>query len=495
MPVTYWMRLLLRKNLAANLNTLAALPGAKEGVKLRFLPEKGLFEHANNSVKRTLENLFSKSEQSATNKAMFHDPILVTLYECKKLCLKPIDRLLLATEHLGDPPAVAFKNALAGLRHLKDSYTFNTAGIPLNSATAELQRHAAKAQEALRKVIEKAQKLWNAPDRDSLDRLMTDYFGGFDIPLDRLPNDLPLTVVRAATDDEIKGVIDKFLAQHKQGGIQFKAFKQAQSAVETIPSPDPTKLLHDYIKDLIYDKFYSTGGHVLAVPPHLDNERYEAALNALAARYSVKAEKKKDGYFHLCDFRSNAACTARVYIHLKADPDGKEALGALKVLCDYVTKRGKVEEALRKDVNFFKICTKLSTLYERLDSAVVYMGTMAGAKALAMALSRDLEQYTADGLPAWVRTMRRGIGVATEPEVQLSKNNPKDLKKFSYGSHRSEIIARGLIAAAMKYDNCLPKNPAEYMPFVEWMFENYEIDISKPYKRGRRDEADVLVGW
>jgi hypothetical protein len=317
MPITNAMRLLLRKNLRANLHTLAELQHAKKGAKLRFEPETGLFKHDNFQLVRALRNT-----DSVTNEDMFHDPILVTMYECKKLCLNPtVNGLLQATEHLGDPPAVAFQNALMGLNSLLDAY-------PLHVDPTNSKWDANADRKALNTVITCAGLLRDARERDDLDGLIKRWVRGIVLPLPRLPNDMPLAVVTAAIDNHIRDLIYNRLRSPDQ-----EKRHPAQLALE--------------IREDIYHLVYATGGYPAAlVLPQLDQAGYTAAVTAVGAKlhkYNVKVEPNKDNFFHISCPKMQGWAAARVYIHLQADPNGEHAVRALDVLCNLLTIPGSID--------------------------------------------------------------------------------------------------------------------------------------------------------
>jgi len=273
-----------------------------------------------------------------------------------------------------------------------------------------------------------------------------------------IPAELPRAVVMAATDTEIRAKITEALGE---------------------PTLEASKIKK--IGDLIRRKIYRTGGGEAAqVPPGLDDKTYEAAVMRLGTEFHASLVRPDQGYLFFY-YATKADHTARVYIHLKADPKGEQALSALKVLCKCLRTPGTVEEGLRTSVSIFKICQQVKNLYEGRDNMVVYVASLAAAKALALALAGPLAMYTAEGVPSWVKPVARGIGVATDPEVKFYHDT--DLKHgYSYGSHRSEIIARGLIAAAKDGPNFLTMNPAIYLKHVAQKFDEYGINPNRPYK-------------
>jgi hypothetical protein len=453
MPITNAMRLLLKKYLLRNLNKLAGLNNHK-GRKLTFSTNSGKFDHSDNRLARTVRNKLSEAEQSVTNKDMFHDPVLVTMYEGKKLHLK------------GQLPPGAFQNALQGLEYLLNTYPLDV--DPKTSLETNDPR------KTLHTVIQRAERLRDATDRTSLDNLIR-LWVDIELPFARLPNDMPLAVVTAAIDNDIWN--------HIYNGLTAPTHYQQTTGGFGLTQE---------VRDKIYDKIYKPGGGAAAqVPADLDNKGYAAAVKALGAKFhqeKLAVFPDVDNYFHFY-YPTKGKCSARVYIHLQADRRGEKALGALEVLCNILVKPDSIDEKLRMRVEFFKICQKVSSFYKGRDSAVVYMASYADAKAMAMALVRPLAMYTADGVPAFVRQMGRGIGVATEPEIKLYEKMNLEDRVVSYGKHRSELIAYGLIEAAINNKNCLPKDPEIYMEYVTEMFQDYGMDPLKPYKRSLSPDA------
>src|SRR5262249_9434810 len=155
---------LLKQNLQPNLTKLAKLKGHK-GRKLTFDTKTGRFGHADGLFALTVGN-----RATLTSMDELAPHILVTMSECKKLCLKPtVAKLLLATEHLGNPPAVAFKNSLDGLEsHLQLTHPFD-----LNPKT---EYETNRRRQPYTQVINRAHQLWGAPDRRSIDQLIGQWF-------------------------------------------------------------------------------------------------------------------------------------------------------------------------------------------------------------------------------------------------------------------------------------------------------------------------------
>jgi hypothetical protein len=177
---------------------------------------------------------------------------------------------------------------------------------------------------------------------------------------------------------------------------------------------------------------------------------------------------------------------ARVYIHLRADSDGQNALNALRVLCDSLeSSGGAIDERTRSQIVLFKI-GELKVLHQSRDNAVIYTKSLEGAKKVAEALSNPLRPYTAPGLPAMVKPVpnSQGIGVAVEPERPLDNftKHYELAEQYSYGTHRSEIIARGLLVVALQNNDTVPYDVTPCYNAVAMKFQHYGMHPFKPYK-------------
>jgi hypothetical protein len=385
---------------------------------------------------------------------MFEQPLLVTFYECKKLAFKDPRR---STRYLSAnlDPQRAFENGFKGLVYLRDE-TYSDDGKRAQYAVLD-------------GLLGKLKQLYEAASRKDLDKLIIGWVQFV------LPADLKRVTGLAAADHDIKACIRTNWPKDK-------------------PEMAEEWLARD-VSGLIYDKYYKTGGGPkLEVPGDLATKAYNAKVESLGQQYRLQAMKQKrgdnPGYFKF--YPNTARCTlatsGRVYIHLKADPDGKDALGALKVLLQSLTQGTRSKEDIRNTVTEFKICD-LRELFSRLDNAVVYTTTYQAAKELAAALASPLSAYTADGVPAFVKPVARGIGVAAQPVERIDKH--KQPEEYSYGEHRSEIVARGLIAAASP-NGILPEDVNECWNAVAGKFADCDISVHKPYKPGVQDLGEQL---
>jgi hypothetical protein len=442
----------LKQNLAHNLNTVASLSGQK-GAKLFFTPGTGRFgtESDNDARGKRNEKVKDKdARDSATSSAMFEQPLLVTFYECRKLGFK--DPNSDKYQSLGVSPDERFKRGVKGLVYLRDK-------------TYDDEWFKGDQKQAITDLLAKLQEFRQARTRTELDALILKY-----VPF-ALPDTLSQFVRLAANDNEVKRLIKRELSWLRQT-------RMAEDKLEDSVAGNVGKK--------IYEKFYKTGGGDQSqVPTGLDEEQYGKKINMLAQLYSQQAHEK-DGYFNFYLSGSNQEVRARVYIHLQADLAGQNARNALKVLFDNLASSGNaIDGKTRKQIVQFKIGT-LRVLHKSLDSAVIYTKTYEAAKELAGALAVPLQPYTAPGLPAMVKAVpdNQGIGVAVQPERPLDAftKSHQLVDQYSYGSHRSEIIARGLIIAAMQNHDTVPNDLAVCLNAVALKFQHYGIHPFKPHK-------------
>ncbi len=430
---------LLKEKLGHNLLTVALLNGQK-GLKLRFYPDEGRFDNETDSLDRTMRNLKAGGGGSAMSSAMFEQPLLMTFYECKRRSFKGPNPLKYPN-FLLDPDR-AFQDAVSGLKYLRDT-TYAGWG-------KEKQRTTVAG------LLTKLAQLQRAPTRAALDRLIVQWvtFG--------LPHEMTRITLQAAADPALKDLILDQLPTCAKGYAE--------------------EILAPLVGDLIVQKYYRNGGGPRPQAPRdLDTKSYNEAVRRAAAGLQVQIQaqhtNESPGYFTFL-LPNNVPTVARIYLHLTPDPRGQNALGALKVLLNYLTNSTLIREGIRRQISRFKICD-LKHLYRGQDNAVIWAASYDSAKVVAGLLAAPLAPYTAAGLPSMVKPIAKGIGIAAEPEVRLGT---LPLTKHSYGTHRSEIIGRGLITAALNNHGIVPSDPGACLNAVALKFQQYRMDFVKPYK-------------
>jgi hypothetical protein len=486
MPLTRKLHKLLKQNLEGNLRTLAALEGHK-GLKLRFTPETGLFTVEKDGKERTFRNMRSANKDSATSKDMFANPILVTMYEARVQSL----------ERRGEGPQEhLLRGALGGLRYLQD-VTYAGHG---------------NHRQAIEAVINRSNWLLKSTDRSDLADHINMYVD-FARPvrvLEGVSHGLELIVSRACSDHELQRFIRDGLFnlnKHERGGV---------------------KVLIEDVRAYVYDEYYKAGGDNLGqAPAILYTQHYLEELDRLAFRYNARTQEqsskeslqnmigpivrgkvKVNGkvktlknltFIHFfSDLWGHATrpSVARVYIHIKADERGDIALNAVEAIFKLLpmTFPGA---ALRRKFCKFKICN-LPMLYKYADSIVMWTADYETAESLAEALKDPLQPYTAGGLPTGVEQVSMGIGIATEPEVSFDDEYKGldfakgDDEKYSFGTFRSEIIARGLITAALRTKGYSLPDPTTCAKVVAEVFDALDIDPRNPHKRGDFIKEEVF---
>jgi len=472
-PFTPELHLLLKQRLRENLTTISGL--SQEGLKLKFTPATGLFEHERDGFGRTMRNLFADNKDSASADHMFAAPLLVTFYECKKLSLKVPDWEEVPEKYKGrltTAPNQAFETAQNALVYLKDRTYANKPSQKL----------------AIQRILEKVAQLGAATDRPALDKLIA---GWVDFVV---PGAVQQIVNKASGNADVRNLISDRLTRGWERSRIVKA-----------------------VGRLIYDNYYKTGGGGQAVPEDIRSDDFVRGVAQLTAQQGARATDQNLGrlnaliprlergtatnsggepvswehvsFMHIdsqawaCEW-NNSMSTARVYIHLKASRDGRAALDAMRTIFTRLPQVFKSVD-LHTKFNKFKIAN-LPMLYEYADSIVMWTSDYAAARLLAQDLSAHLAPYTAGGLPTGVRPIGNGVGISTEPEVAF---DPRFLRlphakgqHYSFGTHRSEVIARGLLAAALENGNTLP-NAEVCNDFVAIKFSEYGIDPHKPYKQ------------
>jgi hypothetical protein len=480
MPFTTEMHVRLKQNLRANLTTLAALQGAK-GAKLRFHPEAGLFEHETNRKERTDRNKSSENIDSAKNEDMFHDPILVTMYEGKKESLKPLG---LSEELL--------RKALWGLQYLS--------GVTYGGLLTGGRR------KAIEKVLDRSKALLGADDPLKIDQLINQWVD-FAIPAgvpQIVSDDVWRIISFACSDHEMTELIINGLYRIKEAEmnvtalvyevrrvIYYQYYKPGGGNVGSAPLFLATET---YLKDLAE----IAKGHTAVAVPQGDNRKLTDVIRRIKNGEEEKAKTLEDLgfiFFHSnkwkCGKPGYPRATARVYIHIKSDVRGRAAREAVKVIFKHLASSN---EQLLTQFQNFKI-SNLHMLYEYQDNIVMWTANLATAQALADALKGDLTKYTAAGLPTGVKLVSQGIGISAEPEPMCDWNyaildHPVDT--YSYGTYRSEIIARGLINAASRaYPYALP-DLTTCAQIVAETFNNLGLDPLNPHTKGKIEELLML---
>lgn len=464
---------LLKQNLSANIEALAQCQ-EKEGRKLQFHPHTGIFTHDDSSNwDRFWRNLGEDHKDSATSRTMFEYPILITFYECKKLAVKTSAQLVNAQPaQPANPqaldPDLAMSRAIAGLKFLRDK-TY--------SGTRKKDQRT-----AITVILTKVDQLQLANTRPAIDELIAAW-----VPF-ALPAAFRQLVVAAAQDAKVKEII-------QQGLVANTAQDQVISAAQK----------------RIYDRHYKSGGsdgfdNVGSCDAYLNNlctiaARYQAeawpqgiskplpdVLNDFRNGRTVLGPKDKNGksseyshasqlgFIHFKSPQWTGGAQARVYLHVKADANGNHAQTAVTNVFDSLAVAypgGTLATHFRK----FKV-GNIHQLFKDTDGIVAWCSDLAAAKQLAKVLAArpNFAGLLAPGLPIGVKPVSLGIGVSTEPEYGFDarfKTFPHAKTSYSFGTHRTELIARGLLLAAISNGNLLPN--------LETCCERVATEVSNTY--------------
>jgi hypothetical protein len=465
MPITPELYKRLKQNLRDNLKTLANLQSTV--FKLKFDENTGRFEYELDSRERTARNMSSASPDTPTNQDKFANPILVTMYEAMQFGIADA------------------KNALNGLKWLQKTYS------------------GAKGK-AIEEVIKQSEQLLSASDQPTRVRLINEWVK-FEMPIGNpgiVSDGVWKIVCSACSDLMMKNLITQGVSSINQANMSM------------------TTLINQ-VAGYIYSSYYKTGGDDIgSTPKNFKTKEYLKDLASLAAKYGASADPqglgitltkamqrfkqgnlmRKNaqgkivpvtslGQISFIHFHSNSwgrKCSARVYIHLKYDHEGRAARKAVEIIFQQLG-RCLSPTNLRGKFDHFKI-GNLPMLYKYQDSIVMYTADYETAHELAKWLKFPLKDCTAAGLPIGPKEVSPGIGISTEPEVTFdpvyqSLQNAQE--KYSFGNHRSEIIARGLIVAAFstKPFNALP-DPDTCATFVAKQFTALGIDPCNPHMKG-----------
>ena len=179
-----------------------------------------------------------------------------------------------------------------------------------------------------------------------------------------------------------------------------------------------------------------------------------------------------------------------MYIHLKHEENGDSALKGLSEIFKYLEKADK--SILYKFCKF-KICS-LGLLRDFADSIVMFCADFETARSIAIGLEIPLQGLVDETLPRMVKRISPGIGISTEPETSFDDKFKAlapfvSTEKFSYGSHRSGLIAKGLINASRGRNFILPVIDICFKE-VALAFSNAGVDVYKPYHTGSLPPLD-----
>lgn len=479
------LHLLLKRNLNANLQTLAGC-SALEGRKLRFDPTTGLFAYDDSSNwDRFWRNLGSSGKDSAASRTMFEYPILITFYECRKLALKLDPQNPGSAKYAGkqqaykarltETPDVAMKKAEDGLTFLRDK--------TYDSWRKKEQRAAITA------ILEKVEQLRKAGSRQEIDRLICEW-----VPF-ALPAALRQLVVAAAQDRHVKKVIQRELKKSPGGSdrlvkdvadqIYYHHYKVGGSSAD--PSEAQCRHYLSMLRDI-------AAANKATAWPQGATKSLDAALADFDQRLPVPTSDpnksfrfcRELGFIHFSSAAwRRAAGEGRVYVHVKADSYGSYAVNAVRTVFQSVGTAFPGGE-LAQNFCKFKV-GNIRQIYCDTDSIVAWCKDLAAARKLANELARNLSPYVAPGLPGCVKPVAVGIGISTEPEYSFDRSYelaPHARNNYSFGGYRMEMIARGLIQAAQDNKGVLP-GLDKCIDCVAAVFAGvYEVDPTKPYKPG-----------
>ncbi|WP_013321440.1 T3SS effector HopA1 family protein [Gloeothece verrucosa] len=159
--------------------------------------------------------------------------------------------------------------------------------------------------------------------------------------------------------------------------------------------------------------------------------------------------------------------TVRVYFNFS--PDGAAAVMAC------VT-----EQLNERKIPFsFKVLYNPKD-YQRHDSGVLYFDKQdyQTVREILAAIYQETQTYFKPEIPLFTLELAKGLGLAEEPAHRFSEQE-------SFGTHRCQIIANGLLAAWYQSDN----SPEGRMKAILEQFAGLGIDLERPYLNGGSEDV------
>jgi len=406
---------LLKSQLGHNLKQIWSLQGDK-GLKLSFDSNTGQFgtERDGDRGRRNRDN---EDKNTAASKHLFEYPLLVTLYECRKLERKMIarkqaragrtnyaDRLPDDETQTSILPTDAFSRTVKALRYLHD-YTYN-------QGFKKLFKGSQRA--TIRTILDHADELHSATTQPQLDGLLASW-----VPF-VVPDDVRQLVEQAARNNDLRRYLQdpEDWALYAMQKLIYKRYYKTGGEKAAVSHES---LQHrEYLKGVVSRA--NTAGVTTKVQLHVNWAGGDATLQQLLDGQAwcphspvlnqdpnTDLGLPEDKFFIF--FRSKnkwlGEPLARVYIHLRMDAAGTAALGGLQAIFSYLqTASPSVLQSFCR----FKICS-LQSLSEFADSVVMWTSSLEASRALAEALSGPLRPFTAPSNPTGVKRICEGIGI------------------------------------------------------------------------------------
>ena len=148
----------------------------------------------------------------------------------------------------------------------------------------------------------------------------------------------------------------------------------------------------------------------------------------------------------------------------------------------------KIVNSLTKQLNEASIPFSFKTLYnpadysKRCDCAVLYFGkeNYHVVKQVLQSIYLEHQACFPNKVPLFTKILAPGLALAEEPNHKFSA-------KESFGTHRCQIVANGLLEAWQKGDN----SPENRMMCISQHFSQLGIDLERPYLNA--DSEDVYT--
>jgi hypothetical protein len=117
--------------------------------------------------------------------------------------------------------------------------------------------------------------------------------------------------------------------------------------------------------------------------------------------------------------------------------------------------------------------------YGRYDSGVLYFDRedYPAVRQVLDAVYRDTDRYFQPEIPLFSKKLFPGMGLAEEPHIHLAGAE-------SFGMHRCQIIARGLMQARARSD----ESPESRLDCIVEQFTAVGIDLSCPYLNSQAED-------
>ncbi|MCF4966883.1 T3SS effector HopA1 family protein [Nostoc sp. CMAA1605] len=166
-----------------------------------------------------------------------------------------------------------------------------------------------------------------------------------------------------------------------------------------------------------------------------------------------------------------AADNTLVRVYFNVTPDG-----AIAVMDSLTTRLNAISLTFT-----FKALYNPSD-YQRYDSAVLYFdkNDYERVSPILETLYIEHQEHFQEQIPLFTKPIAPGLAIAEEPKQRFNENE-------SFGTHRCQIVANGLLAAWLQGNN----TPASRMTSILQQFSALKIQLQRPYLNA--DSEDIYT--